>query len=76
MQALPLCLKSSGALEVRCKRVASLPQEIWSSGGVLRAWGRGGICLKRSGALWRRAAGVGTCRRHGGMEVWKCAAGV
>jgi len=58
--------------------VASLSQEIWSSGGMLRAWGRGGVmqawgrCLKER---WRRAAGVGTCRTHRGMESWICAAG-
>ena len=47
--------------------------EIWSSGGMLRAWRRGGAlqacCLKSPGALAAR------CRRRD-VEVWKCAAGV
>ena len=56
------------------------------SRAVLRAWGRGGVCLKRSRARdvrcrradvevlpqepWRSGGGVGTCR-HRGMETWR-----
>jgi len=63
--------------------------EVWSSGGVLRTRGRGGVEVWRCAAgevnvvvlrngdlkLGRRAAGAGTWRRRG-MEVWRCAVGV
>ena len=32
-----ICLKSPGALEASCRRCLYLPQELWSSGGMLRA---------------------------------------
>jgi len=54
--------------------------EVWSSGNVLQACRRGDVCLKSSGGtlqacrrgdvdvlLSRRAAGVGTRRRHRSM---------
>ena len=46
--------------------------EVWSSRGMSRARGRGGVCLKRSGdrELGRHAAGLDI------LEVWRCAAGV
>src|SRR6266480_999471 len=57
--------------------------EVWSSYGMLRARGRGGVYLKRSGAgeafcgpgdvaskeIWRCAAGVQTWR-YRGMKPW------
>jgi len=52
-----------------------LPQEIWSSGGMLWAWGRGGVCLKSSGALKVRCRRVDVTMQRG-MELWRCVAGV
>ncbi len=49
-----------------------LPQEIWSSGGMLRVRGRGGVRLKRSGAR-EACCGPGDVASK---EVWRCAAGV
>jgi len=46
-----------------------LPQEIWSSGGMLRAWRRGGDCLKRSGAR-EACCGPGDVEARRGVEVW------
>jgi len=48
----------------------SLSQEIWSSGGMLRVWRR-----RDTGdlELGRRMLPP---RGRGGIEVWKCAAGV
>jgi len=61
-----VCLKSSGALEARCRRgdVEVFASRDLELEGILRAWGR---CLKRGLEV--------RCRRID-VEVWRCAAGV
>ncbi len=72
---------------MRRRRVASRGMKIWSSGGMLRAWGRGGlevrcrlvasICLKSPGTLEahcrRRDVEVFPARDR---ELGRCVVGV
>src|SRR6266480_2862604 len=90
-----VCLKSSGALEVCCRRVdvAVLRYEdleLRRHATGLETWRYGDLELGRCGAgaetwrhveVWSSGAREAccrckTCRRHRGMEVWRCAAGV
>ncbi len=50
--------------------------ELGSSGGALQACRRLRVEVRRSGELWRRAAGGGTWRRQRGIALWRFAAGV
>ena len=71
-----VCLKSSGALEARCRRVRGIERrrrtadrggmELWSRTAGVQTWSVG---------LRRRAVGIATWR-NGGMELGRCAAGV
>ncbi len=64
-----VCLERSGAREACCGPGdvdARGGVEVWSSGGALQA-----LPQKRYGdlELWRRVAGVRTCRRYRGIEL-------
>ncbi len=62
-----------------------LSQEIWSSGGLARAWGRGGVCFKSSGDVLQACRCRGICLKSSGalearcrrrdVEVWRYGAG-
>jgi len=68
-------VSSTGALEVGCRCVASLPQEIWSSGGVLRAWGRLHQEIWSSGGMLRVWGRVGVRLKSSGVLQACCGPG-
>ena len=70
-----ICLKSPGTLKAHCRRrdvevFASRDRELGRCAAGVQTW----RYLPQE--PWRSRGGVGTCRRHRGMELWRCAAGV
>jgi len=77
-RAVGITMWRFGGLGVRCRRAEVDAVEIWSSGGMLWAWGRGRTWRCLSQELRSSEGALQACRRgdSGGIERWKRAEGI